>query len=800
MKTWIIIAISVCVLVSNDISVAGKGPKNKKGKGKKKGKKKGKGHGHGHEKGHGHGHGKGHGHAKGHGHGHGTHEQGHEHAHGNDSPSAHGPVCHCESPFSTIQEAYDKSPIIFWAKVLSKQKKKENTVHKVNVLQTIKGCFLKKEIRVVSEKHCPVQLSAQKTYLITAKDYHNKDILISSCFPILEKKKDMSSYASTLFWLNSQMGTGCDNETICADGSNPLKCLKCPDTKKEIQKMCPIAESCEMNRCNACRPQFYDQAGKRVCDMCPPGQPPKPCPEGKSRCSEATLPSSCEASYCVPNSCGSCTTLWIDDFGKQVCKSESVFNQCHDMTAIDFGTCDESATLEKIGIINGVCSSIQGCSSVLNQLPLFESIDDCKMKCQAATVEIGLPSERNTSLCDFPHDPHCCPDNHLEEECILKNLQMFCKYVKCEGAQVAHCTANPCEQCTVRMKDANNNTIDPATCSLELPDYNHCTAYAEVTCHETDEPDCGSLPSACPSNWNARCVTDACSCKPIWMNEDVRNPKEECLRSLVAECVVEEECPKEFTCLPPKEEIMSRRDFSEGFGLQCIQEPCTCVPMWHMYDINVGPLVIPGFTEICKEEEEECCEVDGQTFKPKNCTQVLEINDQMCKDMTCDADIDRSTCSADVCNDCNLQVKSKSGDLVDMKTCSFRESPTSCDLTPAVDCNMTGPYDCGPYPVACPKDWNIKCVLDPCVCRPYWFDMDVRFTKETCKMALEPPCIPYEECPIFNCTDLTEEQQSLISQRDQDLMECVPQPCTCRPIWVSQYAGYSNYHKTKLTR
>eukprot|EP00463_Aulacantha_scolymantha_P005076 TRINITY_DN6335_c0_g1_i1.p1 TRINITY_DN6335_c0_g1~~TRINITY_DN6335_c0_g1_i1.p1 ORF type:complete len:77 (+),score=5.15 TRINITY_DN6335_c0_g1_i1:377-607(+) len=59
-------------------------------------------------------------------------------------------------------------------------------------------------------------------------------------------------------------------------------------------------------------------------------------------CAQAKLPASCQNSksdlYCVPWGCGFCTTLWIDNTGKQICRHESISHQCSDISSVNLGS------------------------------------------------------------------------------------------------------------------------------------------------------------------------------------------------------------------------------------------------------------------------------------------------------------------------------------------------------------------------------------------------------------------------------------------------------------------------------
>eukprot|EP00463_Aulacantha_scolymantha_P003687 TRINITY_DN4572_c0_g1_i1.p1 TRINITY_DN4572_c0_g1~~TRINITY_DN4572_c0_g1_i1.p1 ORF type:complete len:182 (-),score=34.40 TRINITY_DN4572_c0_g1_i1:150-695(-) len=171
--------------------------------------------------------------------------------------------------------------------------------------------------------------------------------------------------------------------------------------------------------------------------------------------------------------------------------------------------------------------------------------------------------------------------------------------------------------------------------------------------------DCGPSPPGCPLDWNARCVIDPCSCKPIWMNEDIRTPSDACLHSLIAKCVPEDECPMEFECLPSKENFKDTYNLPPEYDVQCVMETCTCMPSWKIYEVNSGPLVIPGFHQKCTEDEPKCCKPGD--YKPNNCTSMIKPSQDRCKSMRCvGVKVNRQTCTImDPCDDCNIKAMSK---------------------------------------------------------------------------------------------------------------------------------------------
>jgi hypothetical protein len=93
-------------------------------------------------------------------------------------------------------------------------------------------------------------------------------------------------------------------------------------------------------------------------------------------------------------------------------KCEAVFlNHCLDLATLDFGEC---ATPLGIGLINGECTMISGCSFEINGFDysgyFFESIEDCENACANtnANTPCFIPGISNDSIaCFTEYDPVC---------------------------------------------------------------------------------------------------------------------------------------------------------------------------------------------------------------------------------------------------------------------------------------------------------------------------------------------------------------------------------------------------------
>eukprot|EP00463_Aulacantha_scolymantha_P002646 TRINITY_DN3390_c0_g1_i1.p1 TRINITY_DN3390_c0_g1~~TRINITY_DN3390_c0_g1_i1.p1 ORF type:complete len:161 (-),score=19.15 TRINITY_DN3390_c0_g1_i1:355-837(-) len=137
--------------------------------------------------------------------------------------------------------------------------------------------------------------------------------------------------------------------------------------------------------------------------------------------------------------------------------------------------------------------------------------------------------------------------------------------------------------------------------------------------------------------------------------------------------------------------------------------------------------------------------------------------------------VNRQTCTImDPCDDCNIKAMSKKANKeIDLETCSWKKIPDKCIYNENIVCDNSLELNCGLFPTICPSNWNIKCVMDPCLCRPFWYNMDVRNIKESCAIALEPPCIPDDECPQLPCLEMTEEEKSSRLPEKRENLICV---------------------------
>jgi len=683
--------------------------------------------------------------------------------------------CNCEK--LNLTSSYDLSKVVFWGKV-QEVEIRDDTFTNILKIKKINGCLEKKQIRLNSYVPCGVHLKKGETYFIILNETEADSSEISSCSFILPKS-DINP--SDLFWIGSQMGH-CNSEVYCADGSAPFSCLdsSCPD-QKLWPTLCPAATKCIVNPCGGCQPQFFAETPNnlllRVCDMCPLSQPQTSCNSASNYCGEAQT-STCltkykdkhkhENIYCHTSTCGVCSPNWINDHGKQVCKRQSAFKQCMDLRYIYFGNCKKKIGF---GILGKTCSEILGCKRLLNGIHLFKTSLACENMCNI----VNTPRE---NLPDISTNELSCGNGDVKVACVPESVEYYCKYIKCNGQEPTECKANPCHKCRALLTFDKHPPGD-VHCKLELPEYKKCSKRSTVNCIDNLNPNCGSRPKECPQDWNLNCIIDPCTCKPTWMNEDLRYPPAACIHALKPKCVLD--CPENFKC-EQKEYIKNRNGLPSTYDLQCVQEACTCIPVWHAFNISAGPLFIPRIKEKCSKSSRLCCGDGDDVYKRKNCKLIESRNVELCQTIKCAiGNLNRSSCKADPCDDCNLQIWTFDGDLVDMSTCNKAEIPiaSECPFNKSIHCGPDIVPNCGEKPSSCPDDWKLECRLDPCICKPFWFEIDIRHTSRECLIGLTPPCIPIHECPILPCMPIPPRFRP-----PGETLVCTPEKCTCRPIWL----------------
>jgi len=232
-------------------------------------------------------------------------------------------------------------------------------------------------------------------------------------------------------------------------------------------------------------------------------------------------------------------------------------------------------------------------------------------------------------------------------------------------------------------------------------------------------------------------------------------PSPQC-SSAIQTCTAQSDCPKQFQCdpLPASAQQQIPPQFQQQ--LVCAQQQCTCQP-------SLNPPSF-GFRQPCQGKGAANCCPDN--LAPAQCPPQLA---QACKTVQCDNGITVSSCNADGCNKCVLVVKGKNGAAVTPGACRIPFNESS--VCPGVVCPpATGAPNCGTRPTACPSDWKLRCIRDPCVCtRSIWVDEDLRVPDSACSAAIQPPCAT--TCPSkFSCPGLPSP------------LKCMQQKCTCQTV------------------
>jgi hypothetical protein len=364
--------------------------------------------------------------------------------------------------------------------------------------------------------------------------------------------------------------------------------------------------------------------------------------------------------------------------------------------------------------------------------------------------------------CNFGETPGCCADNLLPHTCPADETEWTCGRTECNGRTVVRCEADGCNQCSTILYDKQDRVIPNNLCRVRLDD--EITAMcANVQCPASAaESPCPPRPSCYPADWKLECIVDPCTCRAIWIDQDVRK-KAECADQIRPVCVDQKDCPKDFAC-PSIDPNMAAQIGPDILAqLICVQEVCSCRPT-----LQLPSSLPPGFRLPCKGGE--CC-ADGQG--PQYCNPAATNN--ICANVECSGML-VDECYSDPCNDCEIVLKNKRGVVIPNQQC--RVPLDESIICPSVECppEPDEGLQCGPPPAACPADWQLRCVRDPCVCsRRIWVDEDVRLASPACLQALAPPCVPQSACPAkFSCPGLPEGSPL-----------CVQEKCTCRPVRAS---------------
>jgi len=208
-------------------------------------------------------------------------------------------------------------------------------------------------------------------------------------------------------------------------------------------------------------------------------------------------------------------------------------------------------------------------------------------------------------------------------------------------------------------------------------------------------------------------------------------------------------------------------------------------PTW--IQAPVGGAFIPGVKSKCQSGASNCCP-DGS--QQQNCASLADNTQRTCAQMKCTngagQPITIGSCNPDPCNDCNVKITDNAGRSVDVNSCNFgNDIGNTCTFNPSIKCPASAKPSCPPLDyTVCPRDWKLTCVVDPCLCRSFWLDNDVRYTPGECSQSIQPPCIPADQCPQLSCTAIPDEMKQALGPDVIKTLVCVQEQCTCRPIWV----------------
>lgn len=109
------------------------------------------------------------------------------------------------------------------------------------------------------------------------------------------------------------------------------------------------------------------------------------------------------------NSCWAQATGGVTQFAPGACAGSTGFDDCTDLTGLDFGVC---GAILGVGIVEGTCTDISGCSYVSNQVDyagaFYNTMEDCVFACGDGCFDESLINEN--AVCNG-FDPVCGCDN-----------------------------------------------------------------------------------------------------------------------------------------------------------------------------------------------------------------------------------------------------------------------------------------------------------------------------------------------------------------------------------------------------
>lgn len=547
----------------------------------------------------------------------------------------------------------------------------------------------------------------------------------------------------------------------CASGYKPLKCpLVDKQTCPNITCSGVTASTCQSDSCNKCELMIFNSAGAKLnrtkCQYVP----------DTSQCSKVKCPASSNTPNCgpKPSQCAgvnlqcvkyqcSCSWNWVVVDIRYNPQQDGPWNGC-------------SVALQA----SAPCVAPQNCPTdfacdapdpvltatmdplILKQLVCKQAPCTCMPTLQPPPTNFRLP-------CTAQSNSSCCSDGLVPLECPADQAAWTCSNVQCNGVTAANCVADGCNQCGLKIFDAKNSLIDHKQCKVSL-DSTIASMCSKVTCPVNPNMSCPPRPACYSSDWKLDCIVDPCTCRAIWIDEDTR-AKPECADSLQPPCVAAADCPVNFGCSELDPATLANLG-AEAASLICIQEACTCRPVF-----TTPALLPPGYRLPCKGGS--CC-ADGKG--PQVCDPAHAR--QICTRVNCGTRPVKD-CLADGCNKCNVNFFDAASKQIPSAQCRLPLNTSA--ICPNVTCPaVTGTADgkCGAKPAACGSDWALRCVRDPCVCSRYvWVDEDTRFASVECTAAITPPCAAADACPkkgSWHCPNGVTDDN------------CIQETCTCRPI------------------
>lgn len=631
-------------------------------------------------------------------------------------------------------------------------------------------------------------------------------------------------------WLHNGRPFQCPPARACSPGEAGC----CPSGLQQREcsayqcdpDLCTDAATCAIDPCQECETKFFDAGGKEIPGfMCRRGMDPaafKACRPGQACCPSGFQPLECNADQqlmdeacetitcgnrpvggCRANPCDHCALQVLGPQGNayksaqcqrsppELCQSV----QCPSMGQPKCGPPPAACDGLQLQCIIDKCACIwrwysadlrqpsAACTAALQvcvaqaECPTAFACEPPPPEMLAAVAPAALaqlvckqepcscrplllqPEYGVRASCEVGLDPGCCAADGLAAvQCPTAEAAWTCSKVQCEGVQVAECLADGCNHCSTRVVDVDGKEIDHQQCKVRL-DQEISQMCSRVQCPaDVVTVACPPRPPCYPADWQLECIIDPCSCRAIWIDQDIRK-KPECAGSIHPQCVPAEECPLSFECEELDPGLLASLDPAIVESLVCVQEPCSC---------RTVPIVPPpGYRFPCKAGQGQPCCPGG--VGALACPAQIK---KSCAMIECEAGISLGECEPDSCSSCELVLKDIFGQVIPPTKCRIPfDHSLFCAHSPCPAASSL--LRCPDRPSACGKDWNLRCIVDPCVCsRKIWINEDVRIPSPQCEAAVVPACLDQADCPAdFACPPGVPEG-----------IPCVQEQCTCRPI------------------